>query len=468
MKKDDDHLKVNRAVAYDDLGATVKYLEEMAQKGWILEKVSGATQFIFVKREPKKLRFAVEIFSEGSIYDTYTIESNQEYIEYCTKAGWNFICSSGKLDYFFTEDENAPEIESDPAMKLKAIEKAQFSMKILFPLIFIGMGVMTLGMQLTIGLNAVEASVLQFSAVMLWCFVGGLYIIMLAAYLLWLAKARAAVSKGDKIPANKANLSLKGGYIFIAVFGIVHTVILLITGLKYDEKEVLMVPFIWGFIILMMVAGTILARFAEKERLSRSAYRLITIILIPTATSVILIGVIIAVVIVTGSNSGSKLSMEAMDMEVFGDSDIFVRREGSDTHWGHFLLSFDRYSLDAYDEEAAENHDSEGILHREDVGVTKSWEFDIYKPKLARIYDRLLKEAREGKYRNLSIIFDFDNAQHVPALESGDITVLNDKGDYGGDLQKYLICDGKTIISINCDEDLSIAQMEVIKRSFMQ
>lgn len=477
MNKDNDHMKVSRAVAYDNLEAVEKYLEEMAGKGWMLKNVTGATQFNFEKCEPKKLRFAVEIFSEGSIYDTYTIESNQEYIEYCQKAGWNFICSSGKLDYFYTEDDNAPEIETDPAMKLKAIEKAQFTLKILFPLIFIGMGAFNLGIQLTNGLNALEASVFHFSAAMLWVFVGGLYVVMLITYLLWRAKARAAVAKGDRIPPNKANLSFKGGYTLLAVFGITQTVIMLVVGFKYDEKEVLTIPIIWVFIILMIIAGNALARFAEREKFSRGAYKLISIIMIPVISSIVLIGVIFTVVMIAGSNTGSEQRMDAKDMEVFGDSDVFVRREGSDTHWGHFLLSYDRYSLTAYDEEAAEGLEENGIMTIDeengiitlDAGITQSWEFDIYKPKIRTIYERLMDEARKGTYRMLSISFDFDNAVHVPEYENGGLlTVLNDKGNYEDGLQKYLIYDESTIICLSCNEELSAEQMKVIEKSFMQ
>ncbi|MBR5419718.1 MAG: hypothetical protein IK115_01070 [Lachnospiraceae bacterium] len=83
--------------------------------------------------------------------------------------------------------------------------------------------------------------------------------------------------------------------------------------------------------------------------------------------------------------------------------------------------------------------------------------------------------TRENALRMFSLELNMQEMQDVELdyavkyLEkNGNITVLNDKGDHGGDMQKYLICDGKTIISINCDEDLSTAQMEVIKKSFMQ
>ena len=87
----------------------------------------------------------------------------------------------------------------------------------------------------------------------------------------------------------------------------------------------------------MIIAGNALARFAEREKFSRGAYKLISIIMIPVISSIVLIGVIFTVVMIAGSNTGSEQRMDAKDMEVFGDSDVFVRREGSDTHWGHHM-----------------------------------------------------------------------------------------------------------------------------------
>ena len=467
MRKEENSFSINRAVSYDDLESTVNYLERMAREGWLLKDVSGTTRFNFVKTEPKKLRYAVEIFSEGSIYDTYTIESNQEYIEYCKKAGWNFICSSGKLDYFYTEDENAPEIETDPAMKLKAIEKAQRPMKIFFPILFIAMAAMNLGIMLTTNLNVLECSILQFSTVMLWCFVGGLYIVMLIVYLVWRSKARRACADGEKIPHNKLNLSFKAGYGLIILFGLLHSAAMLLIGLKYGETEVIMYPFIWVVIILLTVVSRRLSVYAEKKKLSRGSYKAILVALSVVWSVALITGIVIVVVLSSRFKAEDQISLDAKAMEAFGDSNIFVRREQADIHWGHFLLSVDQYKITAYDQEAAEKLD-DSSYHSDEAGLTKSWDFTVYKPKFKSTYDRLLKEAREGKYRTLSIQFDMDIAARIPALESDDFSVLGIRGKYSDVMQRYLIFDGKTIIYLRCDEDLTSRQLSIIKQYLVQ
>ena len=466
MKKDENTFSTNRAVNYDDLDSAAAYLEQMAREGWMLKDITGATRFNFVKAEPRELRFAVEIFSEGSVYDTYTIESNQEYIEYCKKAGWNFICSSGKLDYFYTEDKNAPDIESDPAMKLKTIEKAQRQTKIIFPLIFIAMAAVNLWINLTNSLNVMECSVMHFSAAMLWIFVGCLYIMMLIFYLAWRAKARRAAALGEKIPPNKMNLSFNMGYGLIIVFGLVHSAFMLLMGIKFGEKEMLMLPFIWALIILLVFISRGVSVYAEKKRLSRGSYKALLAVLTVVWSVVLITGItVVAILVINSSSSKDRISLDAKDMEVFGESDVFVKRDQTDTHWGHFILSVDQYTLTAYDEVAAKRADDEGY-RSDEVGLKRSWEFSIYKPKFKSTYDRLLKEAREEKYRQLCINFDTDIASHVPEYESDAVTVLSIKGKYSPIMQRYLIFDGSTIVYLCCDEDLSTDQMEVIRRSF--
>jgi len=479
MKEDVNHKKVNRAVQYDNLEATARYLEKMAKDGWMLEKVSSSTQFHFVKSEPKELRFAVEIFSEGSEFDTHTIDSNLEYVEYCKKAGWNFICSAGKIDYFYTEDKNSPEIESDPKMKLQAIEKAQRPMKLIFPILFICMGLGYLAMQLTMNLNTMETSFFHFSGMLLWTFAGTLYAVQLISYLIWRGKARKAVKNGEKVPANKKNFGFYGAYAFILICGILHSVITVWVGLQYQETIVFMIPFIWIFILLLVFLSYGLSSFAEKIKMGRTAYKVISMAVLPICFTAILTNIIIIVVFSMNGERDSRRRIDAMDMKVFGDSEVFVRHEGSNHHWGHFLLCFDQYTLEAHNADREkmlkdENYQKTGVYQipdgEEHVPVTYTWHFDVYQTGIPAIYNRILKEAKAGKdYRMLSIRFDYDKAVREPALEVNGITVMTYEENYDGDvLYRYLITDADTIINARCDEALTADEMTVIEKSFMR
>lgn len=480
MKHDENHKKINRAVQYDNLEATARYLEKMAREGWMLEKVSSATQFYFVKCEPKDLRFSVEIFAEGSEFDTHTIDSNLEFVEYCKKAGWNFICSAGKLDYFYTEDKNAPEIESDPEMKLKAIEKAQRFLKLYFPIYFILMGIAYMTMQFTTNLNATETSFFHFSGVMLWCFVGFIYLVNLIIYLVWRRKARNAVKNGERVPANKMNPSFRSIYAFLFLFAILHSVITVWVGLKYQENVVFLIPLIWIVVLSLIVLSYKLSSFAEKVKMGRGTYKVISMVVLPLCYTAVLTMVIIGIVFAVSGNGDTRRRIDAMDMKVFGDSEFFVRREGKNHHWGHFLLSFDQYTLEAHNADRAKMLDDAesqktGVYQisdgEEHMPVTYTWSFDIYQTQISSIYDRILREAKAGKdYRMLSIRFDFNKAVRLPELEVDGITVWTYEETFEDDnsvIYRYLITDEDTIISARCDEALNSQEMQIIKTSFM-
>lgn len=75
-----------------DYKAMEDYLEEMAKKGWMLEKIGRFTAK-FRAIEPQKLKFYVDVFKKGGIL---TSENNEEIVEYrklCQESGWTFITS---------------------------------------------------------------------------------------------------------------------------------------------------------------------------------------------------------------------------------------------------------------------------------------------------------------------------------------------------------------------------------------
>ncbi len=118
------HQLVKRLPLYlDDLSTAKEYLEKMAREGWMLVGMKGF-RYVFEMCEPREINFAVEIFDQASMFDTFESDENLEYIEYCEKAGWNFICANGKIQFFYTEDLDLVPIETDDELKFKAILKS--------------------------------------------------------------------------------------------------------------------------------------------------------------------------------------------------------------------------------------------------------------------------------------------------------------------------------------------------------
>ena len=128
MKKDSKDKLIKKRL-YNSLYAKdsiVQYLNEQASKGYMLEKVVG-TSYYFRKSEPRKVKYAAHIFSKASMYDTIPAKTTAEFIEYCEAAGWKYICANGKIQYFYTEDEEVTPIETDAKEELKILNKYAFA-----------------------------------------------------------------------------------------------------------------------------------------------------------------------------------------------------------------------------------------------------------------------------------------------------------------------------------------------------
>lgn len=98
-----------------------KFLTEMAEKGWMLEKLKG-NQFTFQPCSPSKINFSVNIFDDSLGYGSYK-EATRTYLELCEKAGWEFIGNWQKVYIFYTQDYNAVSIETDDELTLSIINK---------------------------------------------------------------------------------------------------------------------------------------------------------------------------------------------------------------------------------------------------------------------------------------------------------------------------------------------------------
>lgn len=95
-----------------DIKAVEDFLQEQAEKGLMFVKKEGMLYY-FEKCEPKKIKFAVDVFEKASVFDTRPEPLTEEYIEYCKEAGWTHCGTYGKEQIFYSEDLNAVSIRTE-------------------------------------------------------------------------------------------------------------------------------------------------------------------------------------------------------------------------------------------------------------------------------------------------------------------------------------------------------------------
>lgn len=104
---------------YDRTGIS-KHLEEMAAKGWLLEKL-GLWCWRYRRIAPQRLHFSVTYFPQASQFTPYPSPNQETFWDFCAAAGWVLAAESAQVQVFYNEDENAVPVETDSVVELKNI-----------------------------------------------------------------------------------------------------------------------------------------------------------------------------------------------------------------------------------------------------------------------------------------------------------------------------------------------------------
>ncbi len=107
-----------------DYQAMKTYLEEMAEKGWMLERI-GLQQYLakFRAIEPQKLKFYVDVFKEGGPLTPENTDQSEAYRRLCEESGWTFITSHDYLQFFYAQENSEPiPIQTDDVLEQEIVE----------------------------------------------------------------------------------------------------------------------------------------------------------------------------------------------------------------------------------------------------------------------------------------------------------------------------------------------------------
>lgn len=106
--------------SFYDQQAIQEKLEDMAGKGWMLEK-TGSFTWTYKRIEPKRLRFSVTYFPSASDFDPAPTDGELTKIDYCRQDGWILVTSWGVMQIFYNENPDAVPIETEPVAQVENI-----------------------------------------------------------------------------------------------------------------------------------------------------------------------------------------------------------------------------------------------------------------------------------------------------------------------------------------------------------
>lgn len=205
----------------DDGEAIARHLEKMARKGWLLEDVDNWC-YHFRRSEPAEVRYAVTFFPDASVFDFGLAEGQDTYVEYCRAAGWELAAAYGPIQYFRTDRAEPIPIETDEAVKLKAVRRTMrktfvFSHGLL--LVLPAMHLLLAWDRFRTGPIEFFSSDLQIGLLLVMAgmviFAGG----MLLDYLIWVLRSIVAVRRGGSCLKPHTRFRL-----FLSAFGMMFCV----------------------------------------------------------------------------------------------------------------------------------------------------------------------------------------------------------------------------------------------------
>lgn len=266
--------EMNMYSIYDRQGLQ-KHLEEMAAKGWMLDKM-GQYIWYYRRTEPKKLRFAVSYFSSASVFDPSPSEKQETYREFCEHAGWKLAGAFAQMEIYWNEDENAVPLVTDPLVEIETIHKTAKKTIILSNILLLVIALMNIWRTLNwYKSNTISAllsdsnfwSLIAFGVAGLWCG------IELFRYFTWYFQAKKIAEREDRFLETKSSAGFTKGALGLLL------VMFLYVFISFMLEESILVGLViigYTFLIFAIVLG--IRRILKDNNVSTKVNRIVTLI----------------------------------------------------------------------------------------------------------------------------------------------------------------------------------------------
>ena len=189
-------------VSFYDSEAIQQKLEQMAARGWMIQK-AGNLFWTYTKIPPQKLRFAVTYFPGASEFDPSPSEKQLEKEELCAQDGWRLVLRWDAMQIFCTDREDAVPIDTDPVPQVDNIHRTMRKKVLVSQLLMVLLIFWSLYLQLS-QLRRDPADYLSDASrlftIPLWLLLLLMTIWELIFYLRWERRAKEAAEHGVFLP----------------------------------------------------------------------------------------------------------------------------------------------------------------------------------------------------------------------------------------------------------------------------
>ena len=432
-----------------DLKSLEEFLEEQAENGLMFVKQKGIFYY-FEKCEPKKVHFTVDVFEKASIFDTRPETKTQEYIEYCEECGWKFIFSNGKIQFFYSEEENPVDIQTDDQLKLKIIHK--YTLLTMGPgwlcfLNFLFMTISSYSFRQFTGANMVDQFIVfgtSFPFVITYLGVVVCFSMEIIRYILFYVKNKKRIKNGQKLQYTEKK-TLDKYYKIVCTLYVSILVLSLISLCSFESMG-------YPFIILILLISA-LVYFVENFRQGNKKISRQNSITITIVASIV--GIVIGII---------GLTLIPLFMLFDFDSQKVKYYDEEEKCYAYMIISNDDIPLTMKElgivTEDVEYNNTGAYVYSSIFGKYYLYDQSYYDKNLQDIGPMLSYEIVDSGWKKLLVSYVTDYLEK-PYYECTDIT--KEEGKLWGAKKVYSIYDAeektesrlvvydKKVISISCD-----------------
>jgi len=338
---------------YDHAGIEHK-LEEMAAKGWQLDKMGGIF-WRFRSAAPEKLHFSVTYFPAASEFDPHPSEAQEIFTDFCERSGWVLLMQQGQRQIYCNRRENPVPIDTDALTQVEPVHKVMKKSALPSQLIMLILCLWQLVFSYfrfqndPIAFLSTPSSLYMVPAWILFLIE---CLIELGFYVRWYRRAkRLALETGEflRIRASRT----------VSLLLLTASALIIIAAL-IGSKVVLWVTFLWcGLLVAISFGANALKNILKRRNVSRSANLILTVaaVMIMTTATLLLLGwSIIRFNGFTTRKPVDTYDFHGYEMEIYNDPlPLYVEDlTGAEGHWNKemrknesFLLAQTEYCQDA-------------------------------------------------------------------------------------------------------------------------
>lgn len=456
-----DKKRVLSKYSFYDRTHIQQYLEDMASKGWMLEKITSF-YWQFKAIEPQTLHFSINYFPPASEFDAEPSEQLLTIRDYCAHAGWEFVTASAQMQIYCNAQENPTPIETDALVEVETIHKAMKKNFLPSQIVLLILGVLQMILHVNMfRINPIGyfTNASNFVATFCWLVVIAMCSLEVFGYLRWYKKARhAAEVDGEFIetPSHR--------HIILSMLGAVIMVFLLwILTLQSRDMYFVVGVLTAGFVFIFWFTGVVM-KWMKRKKVSAKVSRIATVAISFTCGFLLLVGAIFGMIHAINSDwfaddarqdtyeyQGHTFNVYHDELPLYIEDLMATDYTRYSTYWeGHetFLLgeyeAFQRPRMDALNE--------------------PSLRYDVYYIKWGALYDLCLNELihqYDDRYEDDVPMEWRDNFRAVDA-KAWNANIVYQK--YTGDTpnEQYILCYDDIIVYLTPGFELIDAQKPIV------